>query len=286
MSKLKTLAICGIALMFTTGCHGLKGHLHNHIHGSSCDSCDSCQSCSTNTYYETVTECEGCDDDCIEEAEASQCGACEETLKSNLQLGMEQQLCFGALEVDMDKLKKLIDERQEAYKQEQKLYDEYAKAQKEHWQSERERQLRQYIDNLPAEGGTDCNGRKVSCCAPPACPKFELPSPPPRCIIGATEIPFSMPVTLKVGVNDVAIKAPRVCRSVTECVSGCDSGCFGRGCGNGCCEQGCGDECCGDEGCCDQGCCSSTGAGPAEHAPVDAAPPAPAAAYRRYPRQR
>lgn len=277
MSNLKTLAICGITLLCTTGCHGLKGHLLGH----GCGSCAS--SCSTRTVpvYEQKVVCEGCDDDCCEECEdEAQCGlqgCVDEQLRSKLSLDMEQQICFGALQVDMGKLEKLVDARKEQYEEEQKLYDEYVNAQKDHWRAERERQLREYIDSIPSE--SSCCGPKVSC-APPVCPKFSLPSPPPRCIVGAAEIPFVVPVTLKVGLDQVEINKPHVRRTVTECYEGectvpCNNGC----CGNGCCDNG--------GGCCDQGCCS-TGVGPAptNGGGYDEAPPAPAAATRRFPSQR
>ena len=280
MSKLKMLAVCGITLMFTTGCHGLKGHLLGH----GCNSCSSCSSSCTVPVYEQTIVCEGCDDDCCEEeAECDGIQSCmNETLRSKLSLDMDQQICFGALQVDMDKLQNLIDDRKEQYEEEQKLYDEYVQAQKEHWKAERERQLRHYIDSLPSQGSSDCCGPKVSC-APPVCPKFELPSPPPRCIVGAAEIPFIVPVTLKVGLDEVGINRPHVRRTVTECYEGvCDKGCFGKSCGNGCCEKGC----CDNGGCCDQGGCCTTGA-PANGGGYDeAAPPAPAAASHRFPRQR
>lgn len=182
----------------------------------------------------------------------------QETVRSRIGLDVDQQFQIGQLQVDTEKLKKLLDERKKLEDEQKKLVDEANKQLQDKYKAD----LKEYINRprLQAKacepepevvvcppqsccckpGCGPCGPCQVAACEPgPCCCKPNL-GPCPSCVkkkkkkgpcetevppiptaplqdvakapLLATDVPFMLPVTLSLGMNNPRIEDTRVRR--------------------------------------------------------------------------
>lgn len=140
----------------------------------------------------------------------------DETLKTQLGLPVGQQIELGQLQVDEQKLMDLLSARkkqQEALKQ---FYDDYEKKRQEKLQEALKTELAEALKQNDHQAATDAINK---CCLPkpPTCAQVEkLQDIPPRVPealkqpLLPTEIPFVLPVTVRMEMGNPTIGPSRV----------------------------------------------------------------------------
>ena len=220
------IALCGLPLVLaSTGC----SHLHSKKCATRCAApAPACSGTSCAVAHEQQRFDQIVAQGNIDSQVSQLRNQIDETLHSNVQLGMSQNLEFGELEVDYDKLQEVMAKRQRQLAEEKAIYEQCVAEQEKAYKDARAQQLRDYLDSLPEQyaksccapgpGGKGPGGapqQPVAFCPPP----LKLPDPPapPKLSMPATEIPFVVPVTLKMNVGDTSIGCPKVCRKVNPC---------------------------------------------------------------------
>jgi hypothetical protein len=169
----------------------------------------------------------------------------EQVVHSELGLGLDQRVRIGQLQVDGEKLKQLLAQRDKELQEANKLYEEIDKQYHDLKKRGLEEEARRYLDAVrDAQSGHD-----GKCCPEKTCgiPPFEARRPPElpaqRPLL-PTEIPLMLPVTLEVQLENARVRESEV-RSVPTyvpcdkckhcpCTCGCLHGLFGSSSGSSC----------------------------------------------------
>jgi hypothetical protein len=139
----------------------------------------------------------------------------EESLRSQLGLSLDQKLVLGQLQVDEEKLESLLKQRRKQQEALQKIYDEV--------EDERQEQMIEYVREAVTEALKDNNPEAAhqviaSCCNPkPECgcaavepiTQYKPPEPIEQPLL-PTEIPFLIPVSVQVQMENPAIISTHV----------------------------------------------------------------------------
>lgn len=180
----------------------------------------------------------------LQESEALQ-SQYEETLKTQLGLPVGQKIVLGQMQVDEEKLTELLDERKKQKEALKKFYDEYEAKRQEKLQEALKVQLAEALEYNNPEAARDAIN---SCCRPkpPSCAATEgLTYQPvvPEALtepLLPTEIPFMLPITVKMEMGQALIGPTHVerLRTAPEPLK------------EGCCQtQCCPDSCTTTDGC-------------------------------------
>ncbi len=214
------LAVCSTLIVcFNQGCNTLHSNQYGQSVCSSCDSCPPAQTCGDVGCSGAADESSAAQQIFLEQASVQGNDELEvervrrqidESLQSRVSLDMGQRLRFGELQVDHEKLEKLIVSRKKQLVEEKRTYDEFIRLQEDYYRQEREKQLRVFVDSLESLAASSSNGGQLEPQVLPPPPKFQPPPPAPKLAIRAAEIPFVVPVTLEVSLGNSAMGRPRI----------------------------------------------------------------------------
>ena len=135
----------------------------------------------------------------------------DDSVQTTMNLGLEHSLQFGNIEVDLEKLQKLIAERQKHYEAELAAFEE--QQEQEQLQAKKEK-----TDNDVSQASffgkkeADCvcaAPQMANDCARPPRPQRTRPSRPQ---VTPTDIPMKIDVSMRVGLNDKGISKTEVRR--------------------------------------------------------------------------
>jgi len=147
----------------------------------------------------------------------------EESIRTTLGVGMDQRISLGQLQVNMDEMKRLMEERDAEYNYRMKLYEANQKAYRQQNPG----------DMAPYTAPSQCSSCGVptsvcGCCPPPpSCaaqqpyqgpdcagsqPYQAAPVKPYRAPVLPTEIPLMLPVKIEMRMNNVALGPSEVVR--------------------------------------------------------------------------
>lgn len=134
-----------------------------------------------------------------------------DTLHSQLNMNMSQQMQMGQLEIDADELARVMSRRQEEYDREMELWREINETNQELHEAEYVNQVEQFLDARRAASEKNCAVPQKE--AEANLPKLDAYQPAPlpvRRPITAAEVPFVVRVNMQVGLDSSGISRPEV----------------------------------------------------------------------------